>query len=398
MEHDDDILQMFIEDARDHLADIETCLMDMERGDADDELINKVFRAAHSIKGGAGFLNLENVRDLSHKLENLLHLVRNKELGVTTRLINALLKGFDLLLSLIEQGMDSNGLDISEMMDGLSSLTAENLSSEDQKAIAERVAIRLPGGTPLFVEDLFSLRQSLKGGKLLYLVNYDLIHDVHARGKTPLDVIAAMESSGLIIDCKMDLAAVGDLDAPLTNAIPFYVLFATIVEPDVISYLFALDAERIQLVDVDALTPVSGAAGTVQQASLEPVEPVEPSPEWVREFGAVSASGNGSSARLHVSGPVDVEACRNLREALLLCLERGLNAVLDINELEKADACLLQILATAGRGFARRSVRLEHAGPIPKALSDAAMLAGFTTETLAMAGVPEELFRSGPAR
>lgn len=390
MEHDDDILQMFIEDSRDHLGDIEACLMDMERGDADDELVNKVFRAAHSIKGGAGFLNLGNVRELSHKLENLLHLVRNKELGVSTRLINALLAGFDLLLALVEQGLDGNDRDISEMLDGLSGLTAENLSDEDQEDIAASVSIGLPGQTSLFTEDLFSLRQSLKGGKMLYLVNYDLIHDVHARGKTPLDVIAAMESSGLIIDCKMDLAAVGDLDAPVTNSIPFYVLFASIVEPDVIGYLFAIDAGRITPVDLDALTPVSGAAGAVRQT------PEAASGEWSKEFGGVSVAGNEASARVAVSGPIDVEACRNLRDALLLCLEKGLSAALEIGELEKAETCLLQTLAAAGRDFARRDAQIEHARLIPKTLSDAARLAGFTTSALAKAGVPEKLFRSGP--
>jgi two-component system, chemotaxis family, sensor kinase CheA len=389
MGHDDHIFQLFIDDARDHLADIEACLMDVERGDADDELVNKIFRAAHSIKSGAGFLGLENIRDLSHKLENLLHLVRNKERGVTTRLINVLFQGFDRLRALVEQSQDSNAQDISGILASLSELTAENLSSEDQQAIAASVTIRLPDHTPIFVEDLFSLRQSLKGDKLLYLVNYDLIHDVHARGKTPLDIISAMESSGLIIDCKMDLAAVGDLDDPVTNAIPFYVLFATIVEPDVISYLFALDSERIAQVDLEALAPVSDAA------EAPPPTQAASTMEWTREFDGVSASGNGISARLVVNGPIDVITCRNLRDALLLCLEKGLNAVLDIRDLEKADICLLQVLAAAGRAFAQKNARLEHAVAPPEALALAALRAGFTSKAMADAGIPETIFRSG---
>ena len=65
---DDSILQMFLEDTREHLTDIETDLLDIEEAGAefDLELVNKVFRTAHSIKGSAAFLSLINIRDLAH--------------------------------------------------------------------------------------------------------------------------------------------------------------------------------------------------------------------------------------------------------------------------------------------------------------------------------------------
>ncbi len=375
---EDDILHMFIEDTRDHLADIETSLMDLERDGSDEELINKVFRAAHSIKGGAGFLNLRNVRDLAHKLENLLHLARNQELAISKRLINALLAGFDLLLSLVEQGVESDGRDISAVLEELSGLTRESAPEEEQESIDAPVTISLPGHDPIFVEDLFNLRQSLKGGKLLYLVKYDLIHDVQARGKTPLDVIAAMESSGLIIDCKMDIEAVGDLSGPLTNAIPFYVLFATIVEPDVISYLFAIDSKRIELIDLDKL------AG--EDAAEAPPEPV-----WT-PVDRVAARIEDGTVRLALAGQADAQGCRNLLAALIQCLDKGANAVLDMPELTSVPLRLLQILAAAGAGFARQDAKLTLSGQGAKLASQAAARAGFTPGALAGAGVPDGLF------
>lgn len=65
---DDEILQGFIEESLEHLADIENDLLAIEeRGaDIDVELVNKVFRAAHSIKGGAYFMGLTVIQDLAH--------------------------------------------------------------------------------------------------------------------------------------------------------------------------------------------------------------------------------------------------------------------------------------------------------------------------------------------
>ena len=78
------------------------------------------------------------------------------------------------------------------MLADLSRLTAEHLSPQQLAQAAATVPIALPGGEVVFTEDELSVRQALSGGKNLYVVEYDLIHDVQARGKTPLDIISTM--------------------------------------------------------------------------------------------------------------------------------------------------------------------------------------------------------------
>ncbi|WP_029456843.1 Hpt domain-containing protein [Solidesulfovibrio alcoholivorans] len=380
---DDEIMAMFVEDTREHLADIESALMDMERGgeDIDEELVNKVFRAAHSIKGGAGFLNLNNIRDLSHKLENLLHMVRSREVAPDTRVVNQLLAGFDRLLALVEMGPASDGEDITELLSDLSGLTAEHLAPEQRAKAADVIPIALPGGEVVFSIDALSLRQGVSGGKNLYLVEYDLIHDVQARGKTPLDVINTMESSGMIVDCRMELAAVGDLDAPPVNRIPFYVLFASIVEPDIVSYLFALDPSRIHPVDLSALDAAPGA-----QAATEPGE-VAAGEEAYGPF-VLRVAGAGATLRLAANAPADAAAAR---EALLAGLAHGAGVALDFAPGMAADLALLQVLVSAGRTFAARGLPLSHAGTPPASLAVTARRAGITPESLAAIGLPAGL-------
>jgi len=112
---DDEILQGYIEESLEHLADIENDLLAIEEtgADIDVELVNKVFRAAHSIKGGAGFMGLTVIQDLAHAAENVLGLIRSGKLIPQPDIINVLLLAADELQHLIEDIGNSNTVDIS---------------------------------------------------------------------------------------------------------------------------------------------------------------------------------------------------------------------------------------------------------------------------------------------
>lgn len=121
---DDEILQGFIEESLEHLADIENDLLAIEeRGaDIDVELVNKVFRAAHSIKGGAGFMGLTVIQDLAHAAENVLGLIRSEKLVPNPDIINVLLLAADELQHLIEDVGNSNTVDITRHTEALNAI------------------------------------------------------------------------------------------------------------------------------------------------------------------------------------------------------------------------------------------------------------------------------------
>lgn len=123
---DDEILQGFIEESLDHLADIEKDLLSIEERGAniDVELVNKVFRAAHSIKGGAGFMGLNVIQDLAHSLENVLGLIRSEKLVPDPDIINVLLLASDQLQQLIEDIGNSNTVDITHHVEALDDIYA----------------------------------------------------------------------------------------------------------------------------------------------------------------------------------------------------------------------------------------------------------------------------------
>ena len=123
---DDETLQMYLEESLEHLEDIENDLLAIEEAgaDIDDELVNKVYRAAHSIKGGAGFMGLTNIKDLTHEMENILGKIRSREMVPTSDVINVLLSASDTLKSLMDNVLHSNDEDISEQIAQLKAVLA----------------------------------------------------------------------------------------------------------------------------------------------------------------------------------------------------------------------------------------------------------------------------------
>ena len=118
---DDEIIQAFIAESREHLENIEQELLDLEdkAANPDPELVNRIFRAAHSIKGGAGFLGLTNIRNLSHGMESLLSLVRKGQRRPTSAMIDALLRAADQLKSLLNDITASEAISVQAELDAL---------------------------------------------------------------------------------------------------------------------------------------------------------------------------------------------------------------------------------------------------------------------------------------
>ncbi|MBM9613601.1 chemotaxis protein CheW [Desulfobulbus rhabdoformis] len=135
---DDEILQGFVEESLEHLADIENDLLAIEeRGaDIDVELVNKVFRAAHSIKGGAGFMGLNVIQDLAHAAENVLGLIRSEKLVPNPDIVNVLLLAADELQRMIEDVGNSNSVDITSHVTALNAIyeTGESPTSAAKPA------------------------------------------------------------------------------------------------------------------------------------------------------------------------------------------------------------------------------------------------------------------------
>lgn len=106
------ILGYFIEEARDHLTTIEQGLLSLRENASDPELINELFRAAHSIKGGSAMLGISSVQRTAHRMEDFFNVFRSRggKLPVDQKLEALLLRGFDTLALLLKSLESPQGL------------------------------------------------------------------------------------------------------------------------------------------------------------------------------------------------------------------------------------------------------------------------------------------------
>lgn len=107
-----------IEEAKDHLNTIEQGLLSLQTTIEDPELVNEVFRAAHSVKGGAAMLGLTSVQQTAHRLEDSFKILKECKVRVDQHLESLFLRVFDTLQALLEQLSGPFGLpeDVAETM------------------------------------------------------------------------------------------------------------------------------------------------------------------------------------------------------------------------------------------------------------------------------------------
>ncbi|HIJ90070.1 MAG: chemotaxis protein CheA [Desulfobulbaceae bacterium] len=105
MEYDVDLdaLQGFIDESNDSLQGIEADFIVLEDDPGNAEIINRIFRPIHSLKGNSGFFGLTNINKFSHRLENLLDACRKGEIIINKKIIDILLKGVEYLQAMLDR-------------------------------------------------------------------------------------------------------------------------------------------------------------------------------------------------------------------------------------------------------------------------------------------------------
>ncbi|MEX0268259.1 Hpt domain-containing protein [Leptolyngbyaceae cyanobacterium UHCC 1019] len=96
------IMGFFIEEAKEHLDTIEQGMLNLEATLADSEQMNEVFRAAHSVKGGAAMLGFDSIHRTAHHLEDAFKILKENPVKPDRQLENLFLKVFDVLKELVE--------------------------------------------------------------------------------------------------------------------------------------------------------------------------------------------------------------------------------------------------------------------------------------------------------
>jgi two-component system chemotaxis response regulator CheY len=192
---DDELAEDYLTECREHMAAIETGLLALEKGGAqiDEELVDRIFRAVHSVKSGANIFDLVKVRELAHQMEEAMAETRSRKVVPTPHRIRILLRAVDSLNALLEDPGASNKADIAAILEELAGLSAD----VDTSAVQGNA----PAGGPrrqrgealrvLLVEDNFASRLLLQ----TFLSRYGECH-VAVNGREAVEAFGAALEAG----------------------------------------------------------------------------------------------------------------------------------------------------------------------------------------------------------
>lgn len=122
MDEFQEILQDFLVESFELLEQLDQDLVELETNPEDPDLLNRIFRVAHTIKGASSFLNFDVLTHLTHHMENILNLARHGDLKINAEIMDVVLESIDLMKSLlftIRDTGEDQGIEVDECVNRL---------------------------------------------------------------------------------------------------------------------------------------------------------------------------------------------------------------------------------------------------------------------------------------
>ena len=259
----------FYVEADEHLQHMEGALLQLESQPGDTELLNTVFRAAHSIKGASTTFGIDEVGKFTHVLENLLEKARDGELNTTPDLIELLLTSVDVIYGLVANAKDgaplpSNLVEVFTELQRVNGIPAENAIEASQ--VANRP--KLPTNT------LTRYRITLNPSRAFFQFGQDpllLLRELSELG----------EECNVLLD-QSQLPSLAEIDPELCYLSWTIDLQTSATEEQLCDVFMFLDSESSYHIEV---------TGSVLRDDPKTDEPVKPYPADSNDSDAVSETG-----------------------------------------------------------------------------------------------------------
>ncbi|MFZ5772365.1 MAG: chemotaxis protein CheW [Thermodesulfobacteriota bacterium] len=261
---DDAILDELIIESREHLENIEPNLLALEKegGKVAAEIINTIFRAIHSIKGGFGFYGLKNIQGLSHAMESVLMQVRDGRMAITPPMADALLAGVDKLRVMLDDVRASETCSIETECNRLLHLLQDDGDLPGPPAPIKSEPVPAADSVDRFGLTAEQICGRMRNGQHLYLLSIHCPADLSGRQRNGAQLIASLTEIGDIIAADPPQAEIqlltGEEPQPATLAI----LYATVLDRDFL-------AGAIGIAGHQCVTTSIAAHGHTEQAPAD---------------------------------------------------------------------------------------------------------------------------------
>ncbi len=188
--------QKFVEEAQDNVAAIEEALFELEKSPDDMEIVERLFRSMHTIKGSGAMFGFNDLSHFTHNLETLYDLVRNNVVKVNSDIISLTFESLDYIRQLLDlgEGTLSDPDDIQRQKDYIAKITKYfpegqtlTLSSAEKAALAEGKSVKAQVAVP---------SQPEKKGPHNFLVTFAPFESLLNNGTNPLFMLDDLTALG----------------------------------------------------------------------------------------------------------------------------------------------------------------------------------------------------------
>ncbi|MFW5488068.1 MAG: chemotaxis protein CheA [Desulfovibrio sp.] len=183
MPHEDINKQAFREEALDLLAELESALLELEESPDDRALLDRVFRAMHTIKGSGAMFGFDDIASFTHEVETVLDCVRNGEVKVCKELLDLTLAAGDRIQDMLDSSEDGadNNVELSrQIVQGFRNLHPESGSAEAE-----------PEAAPARPQ-----KEAGNAREEVYRVRFRPSHDIFLSGSNPVDLVSELLELG----------------------------------------------------------------------------------------------------------------------------------------------------------------------------------------------------------
>jgi len=206
--------QAFKEEAYELLSELESSLLELEEGPDDSDLIGRVFRAMHTIKGSGSMFGFDDIAHFTHEVETIFDMVRNGKLQVTKTLVNLTLSARDQIKSMLDNSDGGGGADLAESGRIIAGLRALASLEAPVAAQAQTEAKHRAAGTD---------------ARVTYRVRFQPNPEIFSCGSNPLNLLAELRDLGPcnVVAQTAALPALEDMDPELC-----YILWDVVLTTD----------------------------------------------------------------------------------------------------------------------------------------------------------------------
>ena len=329
----DEFISIFLSEANEIVEGLENDLVLLEDNKSDEDLLNKIFRSAHTLKSSAGTVGFTTMSELNHVAENLLEKVRSGKLDVTPTMITVLLEFLDTVKIMLQNIIDGKGE--ADGVNNIESLKAKIKAIADGNEIDASVQTpTTSSAAPTVKKETSTQAQAIEepekkeessNGSNVFHISMSFKATIFDNGIDPLMFLNDLRDIGTISNLKIDSSNVPPISAledPYTCYTQFSLDISTNSTLEQVQniFLFVIDDNDINISDakvsvqkedkIETQTETQVAEETKEEKTIEDTKSQEEAKE---EIKTEQAKPQTSAAKSQASSSVKVQAPSTVR-------------------------------------------------------------------------------------